>query len=144
MEKEKLPEILNLALTFREIQLAFRRLASDLSVELPVESFGVLLAVYYNENLIQQDIAETLKKDKSAVLRQIDTLEAKQLVQRIADPQDRRKNIVKITDKGMSFIKEIIDKQNGLFALLSCGLDSEELEVFSRVVNHLRSMAKAI
>jgi Transcriptional regulators len=144
MEKEKIPEFLNMALTLREIQYAFRRYVSGLRIELPIESFGILLAVYYNENLIQQDIAETLKKDKSAILRQIDHLEIKQLVRRVADPQDRRKNFVKITEKGMKYIKEIIDKQNELFTLLANGLSEAELNAFSKVSNHLKSRAKTI
>jgi DNA-binding MarR family transcriptional regulator len=74
----------------------------------PVESLGILLATHYNnEDVIQQDIAKIMKKDKSVVLRQIDNLEKKNLVQRIVDPNDRRRNIIKTTEKGMKLIDEV-------------------------------------
>jgi DNA-binding MarR family transcriptional regulator len=110
MEKNKINALLRIALATKDIQLAFKKLAADLDMEVPVESVGILLAVHYNNSntdVIQQDIAEIIKKDKSVVLRQIDSLEKKNLLQRIIDVNDRRRNIIKITDKGMKFVGEL-------------------------------------
>jgi DNA-binding MarR family transcriptional regulator len=146
MEKNKINNLLYIALITKEIQYAFKRFAVDLKTDVPIESLGILLVVHHcnSMDLIQQDIAEIIKKDKSVVLRQIDNLEKKNLVQRTVDPNDRRRNIVKVTDEGVKLVNEINVKLNGLYSLLSEGLDASETETFYRVLNHLRNKAKAL
>jgi DNA-binding MarR family transcriptional regulator len=145
MEKDKINTLLYIALTAKEIQYAFKNSLADLNLDVPVESLGILLATHYNnEDVIQQDIAEIMKKDKSVVLRQIDNLEKKNLVQRIVDPGDRRRNIIKTTDKGMKLIDEVNTKLDGLYALLTNGLDTSEMETFHKVLNHFRNKARTL
>jgi DNA-binding MarR family transcriptional regulator len=145
MENNRINALLYIALTTKEIQYAFKRFAADLDMDVPVESLGILLAVYYNnEDVIQQDIAEIIKKDKSVVLHQIDSLEKKNLVQRIVDANDRRRNIIKITDKGMQLIDDVNVKFNALYALLSEGLNTSEMEIFHKVLNHLSNKARTL
>jgi DNA-binding MarR family transcriptional regulator len=145
MEKDKIDTLLYIALTIKEVQYAFKGFLSDLDMDVPVESLGILLATYYNNaDVIQQDIAEIMKKDKSVVLRQIDSLEKKDLVQRIVDPNDRRRNIIKTTDKGIKLIDEVNTKLDRLYALLTDGLDSSEMEAFHKVLNHFRNKARTL
>ncbi|MDR0683091.1 MAG: MarR family winged helix-turn-helix transcriptional regulator [Dysgonamonadaceae bacterium] len=136
--------LFNLAFTAKEIQLVFKRFVTDLSVDVPTEAMGILLAVYYKSDLIQQDIAEIVKKDKSAVLRHIDNLEKKGLLQRTIAANDRRRNIISITDEGKQFIYEINDRANELFSVLSEGLSSIDVEMFNKMLNHIRSKAKTV
>jgi DNA-binding MarR family transcriptional regulator len=140
MEKDNI--LFNLALTTKEIQRAFKRFVTDLSIDVPTEAIGILLAVNYKADLIQQEIAEIVKKDKSAVLRHLDNLEQKNLVQRIVSPTDRRRNIVRITETGKQFIDEVNDKSNELFSLLSEGLSASDVELFNRVLAHLQMKAR--
>jgi DNA-binding MarR family transcriptional regulator len=146
MEKDKMNTLLYIALTIKEIQYTFKRFTADLKADVPVESLGILLAVHHHNSMdvIQQDIVEIIKKDKSVVLRQIDNLEKKNLLQRTVDPNDRRKNIIKITDKGMELVDKINVKLDELYALLSEGLDASETETFHKVLNHLRNKAKLL
>ena len=145
MENINITNLLNLSFTTKEIQMAFKRYVKDLNFDIPVESFGVLLAVhYYNNDIIQQDIAEIIKKDKSAILRQIDNLERKNLVQRIVDQNDRRRNIIKITDEGVKLIDKINIKLDEFFSLLSQDLKPYEIEMFNSILNHLRNKAKEL
>jgi MarR family transcriptional regulator for hemolysin len=109
MDKKKLPVSLNIAMTLKAIERAFKKSIQELNLDIPSESFGILMITYFQDDVIQQDIAEMAKKDKSAVLRQIDTLEQKGLVQRQVDIQDRRKNFIVITNKGREIINEIIE-----------------------------------
>ncbi|MDR1338471.1 MAG: MarR family transcriptional regulator [Prevotellaceae bacterium] len=145
MEKNKINTLLYIALTAKEIQCAFKSRLSDLEVDVPVESLGILLAVNLNdEDVIQQDIAAIMKKDKSVVLRQIDSLEKNALVQRFIDPGDRRRNIIKITGKGMKLIDEINMKLDKLYALLTDGLEPSEMDAFHKVLSHFRNKARAL
>jgi MarR family transcriptional regulator for hemolysin len=145
MEQNKINKLLYIALTTKEIQYAFKSFAADLKLNVPVESLGILLVVYYNSmDVIQQDIAEIIKKDKSVVLRQIDNLEKNSLVQRIVAPNDRRRNIIKITDEGMKLVNEVNVRLNELYVSLTEGLDTSEMEIFHKVLNHLRNKARTL
>ena len=144
MEKEKMNELLYLALTAKDIQRTLKRFAGP-NVDIPAESLGILMTVHYSDTeAIQQDIADIVKKDKSAVLRQIDNLEKKNLVQRIVAPNDRRRNIIHITDKGLSLINVINSKLDEMLSLLSDGLEASDLEIFYKVLYHLRTKAKTL
>ena len=145
MEKGKMNELLNLALTVKEIQRALKRFAAGSNIDIPAESLGILLTVHYSDtDTIQQDIADIVKKDKSAVLRQIDNLEKKNLVQRIVEPNNRRQNIIRITDEGINLVNEINKKLNEIQTLLSEGLDTADLLAFYKVLDHFRNKAKIL
>jgi len=145
MEKEKMNELLNLAITVKDIQRALKRFASGSNVDIPAESLGILLTVHYSDTeAIQQDIADIVKKDKSAVLRQIDNLEKKNLVQRIVAPSDRRRNIIHITDEGLNLINEVNNKLYEIQFLLSDGLEASDLDIFYKVLSHFRAKAKML
>ena len=124
MEKEKMNELLNLAMTVKDIQRALKRFSAGSNIDIPAESLGILLTVHYSDTeAIQQDIADIVKKDKSAVLRQIDNLEKRNLVQRIVAPNDRRRNIIHITDDGLNLINGVNNKLDEIQSLLSDGLE---------------------
>ena len=145
MEKEKMNELLKLAITSKDVQLAFKRFSFDSNIDVPTESLGILMIVYYSDTeAIQQDIADVIKKDKSAVLRQIDNLENKNLVQRIVAPNDRRRNIIHITDEGLNLVNEVNKKLDEMLVLLSDGLDESDLDIFYKVLNHLRTKANML
>ncbi|MDR0873596.1 MAG: MarR family transcriptional regulator [Prevotellaceae bacterium] len=142
---EKVSNLFNIALTMKEIQRSFKRFAGNLSLDVPMESVGILLVIYYNKSeLIQQEIAEAVKKDKSAVLRHIDNLERKGLLQRTSAINDRRRNVISITERGKQFISEINGKANELFALLSDGLTVSEITTLNALLTHLQNKAQNI
>ena len=98
----------------------------------------------FRSDTIQQDIADIVKKDKSAVLRQIDNLEKKNLVQRIVEPSNRRQNIIRVTDEGINLINEVNKKLNEIQTLLSEGLEADDLVTFYKVLSHFRNKAKTL
>ncbi|GHT13661.1 hypothetical protein AGMMS4956_10190 [Bacteroidia bacterium] len=144
MNQKKLPISLSIVLTVKAIEYAFRKSMHELSMDLPAESFGMLMITYYQDDIIQQDIAQMVKKDKSAVLRQIDILENNGLIQRIVDTNDRRKNFVVITQKGKKFAREIISKEKDLLDTLSQGIKAHEIQTFIKVLSHLKINAENI
>jgi DNA-binding MarR family transcriptional regulator len=144
MNKSDLPISLSIAMTLRAIERAFRKNIRELNADLPPESFGILMITCFQDNVIQQDIAEMAQKDKSAVLRQIDVLEKKGLLQRVVDANDRRKNFVVITEAGKQFISGLIDKEKELFDTLSKGVEPQEMKTFIKVLSFLKANAEKI
>ncbi len=101
---------------------------ASLNSEITFEQMGLLYYISKNDdkNIIQQDIADLMNKTKSAVLRTLDILEQKKFLKRGAMPNDRRKNVIQLTDKGWKVINKMHDKFLELDKELSKGISADE------------------
>jgi MarR family transcriptional regulator for hemolysin len=91
------------------------------------------------EEVIQKDVSELLGKDKSAVLRMIDQLEEQELVRRVVDLKDRRKNCLMITKQGTRLLEQYQVLENELIKEISDGLEQEEIAVFNKIIDVITS-----
>ena len=66
---------------------------------------AVLIAVDSQPPLSQQGVARRLGVDRTTMVALIDELEGKGLVQRRRDPDDRRKNVVALTETGRDTLR---------------------------------------
>ncbi len=142
METKNLPVLLDIALTLKTIIISYKKHIHNFSIDLPVEQLGLLFLANFKDDLIQQDMADFMKRDKSAILRQIDIMEEKGLVQRVADPQDRRKNILTITDKGKKLARVAFEMEKELFKDMQKGISNSDMETFNRVLLQLKNNAE--
>lgn len=127
---------------FRVLRKRFYELAET---KLTLEQFGLLFAISNNEgDVVQQDMATFLGKDKSSILRLIDSLEEKGLIQRIVDSQDRRKKCLFVTDEGAKVIKQYLGIEFGLSDELQMGITESEMATFSKVVQIIQENAKKL
>lgn len=77
---------------------------------LQVEQLPILFVSYFAaDNLSQQDIANTLQKDKSGIQRSLRTLERDGYLRVVADEVDRRKNIIRLTPAGRMVVEQAIE-----------------------------------
>jgi len=111
-------------------------------VQITVEQFGLLHAISENKHdVIQKDIAEKMGKDKSAILRLTDSLESLDLVKRISDTKDRRKNYLVVTDTGRRVMDNYLKIVQETLSELHLGLTQNEINVFDKVVQHIKLKA---
>ncbi|TDE13629.1 MarR family winged helix-turn-helix transcriptional regulator [Dyadobacter psychrotolerans] len=92
-------------------RLVFKKMNSELTLEgIPVmaEQVPVLMVVYFKENAItQQDIANILQKDKSGILRSVQTLQKDGFLKIESDIEDKRKNLISLTTSGKFVCEKI-------------------------------------
>ena len=67
----------------------------------------------------------------------LDTLEKEHMVERVPNPQDRRKVNVKITDKGKAFMKEFLPRHQKNVTAISSELTEEEMTTLPIVLEKL-------
>ncbi|REG83250.1 MarR family winged helix-turn-helix transcriptional regulator [Marinomonas pollencensis] len=85
----------------KSAQIKDRFLDQYLAVEdITSSQAKVLFTVFFQRNQRSSDISRILNVDSSAITRMLDRLEKKQLIQRTADPEDRRSSLIELTDKG--------------------------------------------
>lgn len=140
-------EIKPLGQTVGSIKSIFPRLMEDrLKLEGITYTFGQMVVLLMVELCpkSQQEIAEMLNRDKSVILRNVDTLESDGLLCRTCDPNDRRRNNINLTDEGLKYIDKFRVIETEITKELLSGLKDEEIEAFYKVINHINETAKTM
>lgn len=144
MRMKKLPASLSIALTTKAINRAFKKRMNGLSFDLPTDSLRLLMVIDYRGDMTQQELADFMNKDKSAIMRLIDVMEEKELMERAIDEEDKRKNIIRITKRGREFINEIHLKERKMFKELGQGITAADMITFNRVLFQIRENTKLL
>ncbi len=84
-----------------------KQLMKEENIDLKVDQFPILLTVHALEGMSQQEIADITERDKSSAQRTLVSLEKNGLVKIIQDDNDKRKNLVYLTEEGKSLAKKI-------------------------------------
>jgi DNA-binding MarR family transcriptional regulator len=97
-----------LAYLLKHAQLALGEIAGPALAPLRINGreLAVLAVLGAQEPLSQQQAAGQLGVDRTTMVDLIDVLEQKNLVERRADPADRRRNIVQLTPAGQDALRE--------------------------------------
>jgi len=121
---------------FRVLEI---RANEQTGIKLTMGQFGLLFAIYEEKDeVILRDIAEKMGKDKSSILRMIDILQNKDLVCRVVDQNDRRKNKLLVTAKAEQLIADYRKIELKLNDELQEGLSIDDMKTFYKVVDHLK------
>jgi len=90
------------------------------------------------EGMIQSDLARLLDVGKVSMGGLIDRLEASGLVERRADPVDRRIKRVFITDRGYELIEKMRSVGRDLTVLILKGIPLDEVHVAEEVLHRMK------
>lgn len=118
-----------------------QRYASEAEVKMTVEEFILLNMIKAKTDQILQNIAIATGKNKSVVMRMIDSLEKKGLAKRTVNPEDRRENFLSITDEGEKVVTQYQEIEKRLSNELLKDIPSEKIEIFFEVVNEISKRA---
>jgi len=116
---------------------------SNCKVKISLEQFALLEAMKSSDDeVIQKDMAEAMCKDKSVILRLIDSLEEKELVKRVVNPKDRRKYYIMTTKLGNKVIDDYTNTAVSLMMELQKGLSDADVDTFHKVVKQVKENAE--
>ena len=146
MEKSNKPLGMVIGPMMKEVfQVVRKRMGEQPESNLTIDQFGLLHAISQEKvDVIQKDMAEIMGKDKSAILRMIDVLKKKELVRRVVDKNDRRKNYILLSKKGEQALECHYRIASELSNELMEGLTQSEIDNFYRVVDHLKRKAELL
>ena len=102
---------------------------------------GVLLAVAEGEPRSQQEVAARLSIDRTTMVAMLDTLETKGVVIRSPDPDDRRRNVVAVTEAGAKLLVKAMRASDGVERAFLEPLDAQTAAAFRRALNVLTAPA---
>lgn len=97
------------------------------NIELTPEQFLLIDLLWNQGPMSQQNLADTMDKDKNSITKLVDALENKGLVVRQRDKTDRRSNTIVLTEKAEAM--KIETKEFGIAMLdrMLDGISEEEL-----------------
>ncbi|MBW8324785.1 MAG: MarR family transcriptional regulator [Prolixibacteraceae bacterium] len=123
-----------LGMTLRVFKTRMMTECKKKDIELSLEQFVILNMLNANCDLIQQDLANHLQKDKSIIVRQIDGLIEDQYVVRLTNKEDKRKKNLILTKKGFERLNEMERIASEVSKKLLTGVSDSELEIFKDVL----------
>lgn len=115
------------------LQRAFRRKGFDITAE----QWGILLTLWEKDGVSQQDIAARTYKNKANITRYIDALEEKGILARKADPADRRKYYIFLTEKGRNLRPELMPIALDALKAATGDLKKNEMEDIKCALNRI-------
>lgn len=127
------------AAIYRQLQRHF----SEAGLALTPEQWTVLLYLSEQDGVSQQQLCEATYKEKPAMSHLLDSMERNGLVRRLVNPQDRRSNLIHLTQRG-----RIVKSSGQKVALRSLkealrGLGEESLIISQNVLRQIFENATA-
>jgi len=109
------------------------------------EEFVVLDVVSKTPDICQRDLAKILLRDRANTGRLLESLEKKELIQRIVDVKNNRlvKRIL-LTEKGLKTITETREIMYPIFDKISIQFTEEELSEAKRILKKMRDIYQEI
>ena len=102
------------------------------------EQFLVMDTLWNNgAKMSQQQIADTIIKDKNSVVKLIDGLEKKELVKRVANVDDRRQNLIEVTPLGKEIEENVKETAMNAVGTITEGIGKQELQTFINVLTKM-------
>jgi DNA-binding MarR family transcriptional regulator len=111
--------------------------------DVDARELGVLLVLAGHEPVSQQQAAQRLGIDRTTMVALLDTLEDKGLVSRHPHAEDRRRNVVELTDAGQDTLRQATqasdDAERALLAPLSLQDGQHLRDALQLIVAHRAS-----
>jgi DNA-binding MarR family transcriptional regulator len=112
---------------------------AEVSDEVTSPQFAVLYALRAEKNIDQKTLGERVSLDRSTTAEVVARLKTRGLVQRIRDPRDARRNLLRLTSAGLRTTERLIPKASRmnrlLVSVLSDGEQAELLRMLNLVVD---------
>ena len=106
----------------------------DAGIEITIEQWTILYHLWKEDCLSQQELCNRTYRDKPSITRLIDNLEKQKLLKRASHKNDRRINLVCLTDAGRALQDVTLELANETMDEALQRVKREEIEIVKRVL----------
>jgi DNA-binding MarR family transcriptional regulator len=111
-------------------------------VEITIEQWSVLYHLWKQDGVNQQELCNATFRDKPSITRLVDNLEKLKLVRRVSSKEDRRRNLIFLTETAKKLQDQSMDLANQTLNEALEGVASADIElcksVLQRVYDNLK------
>lgn len=133
---------------FKHAQLRMDQLAAQALAPFDIDAreLGILLVIASHEPGSQHEAAQRLGIDRTSMVARLDALEEKGLISRHPHGEDRRRNVVELTDAGRATVEQANEAAERAEAALLAPLTRQQGErlraALQAIVSHPASNAE--
>lgn len=98
------------------------------------EQFLLMDALWDDGIQSQQTLADSMFKDKNSIVKLIDGLEKRAYVKRVTDKNDRRQNLIKLTNHGIVLKDDVTRLAMDAVNTIVKDIEKEKLDIFIQVL----------
>ena len=114
----------------------FMKKMKEHDIDVTIEMIEVLEILWQKDNINQQEIVDKTNRNRASITSLIDNMTTRGLVQRKADPNDRRVNLIALTADGINFKALISPLLEELYEALMV-IPLEDIEEASRTLEKI-------
>ncbi len=103
-------------------------------IEVTIEQWSVLYHLWKEDGLSQQDLCNQSFRDKPSITRLVDNLEKLKLVKRVPSKDDRRINLIYLTEAAKTLQEQTMDMANQTLNEALDGVSKEDIELCKAVL----------
>ena len=114
----------------RRLQKNFKQSGIDITVE----QWSVLYHLWKQNGMSQQELCNATFRDKPSITRLVDNLEKLKLVKRVASKDDRRMNLIYLTDEAMKLETQTMEVANTTLNESLDGVSADNIGICKEVL----------
>ena len=119
------------------INRTFLRTFTAEGIDISIEQWTVLACLWNKDKVTQQTLCSLTAKDKPSMTRLIDKLERNNLVTRVSDHNDRRINLIDLTNKGCALEQKATELVQKIVSKALNNITDEELNISRTVLKKI-------
>ncbi|MHC1712285.1 MAG: MarR family winged helix-turn-helix transcriptional regulator [Solidesulfovibrio sp.] len=127
-----------------QLKIGLRRVFVAAGHDVTPEQWVVLYRLFETQGLTQCGLGERTVKDKTTITRILDRLEAKGLVTRRRDLQDRRSQRIFLTSDGETLIQRLVPLVRRYAAEAFADVGSDDRDALHRILGNIESRLDAM
>jgi DNA-binding MarR family transcriptional regulator len=104
------------------------------NVDITIEQWSVLYHLWKQDGLSQQQLCEATFRDKPSITRLVDNLEKLNLVKRVASKDDRRINMIYLTQQAQDLQEQTMGLANQTLNEALEGVTNGQIEIAKEVL----------
>ncbi len=114
----------------RRLQKNFKQAGIDVTIE----QWSVMYHLWKEDGLSQQELCNRSFRDKPSITRLVDNLEKQQMVKRVPSKNDRRINLIYLTDTARQLQDTTMDMANQTLNEALAGVSTDDVEMCKQVL----------
>ena len=134
--EHELLDILNGKISSAINRTLLRSFAMD-NIDITPEQWSVMACLWNQDKVTQQSLCHLTSKDKPSITRLLDKLEKRNYVVRVADPTDRRINLIHLTIAGAELQKKASEIIQQVIETTLSDITEEEMNSFREILKKI-------
>ncbi|WP_045863511.1 MarR family winged helix-turn-helix transcriptional regulator [Streptomyces sp. WMMB 714] len=114
------------------------------SEETTSPQFAVLNALLEKPGMDQRTLSEHVHLDRSTIADIVARLAGRELVERVRDPADGRRNVLRLTEQGRRVHGKLVTRTDRMNRVFLAPLDGEERETLLRLIARVAGAAEEL